>query len=189
MSDRFEQLLVEHCSPALAGRKPANLFFFRAENAAELCCKVSFWNKELSKQGIGVRIIKGCRKSGRYLIYLYRRDWMNRILSESEVLEFLSDCGYNTVDGSYEILRQLSGRLCLKSDFPHELGIFLGYPLSDVKGFITNHGQNYTYSGHWKSYGDPNEAKRLFGEYKRCTERYKKLFNSGVSISELVVAA
>ena len=113
---------------------------------------------------------------------------MNKILSDSEVLEFLSDCGYNTVDGSSEILRQLSGRLCLKSDFPHELGVFLGYPLSDVKGFIINHGQNNTYSGHWKSYGDPNEAKRVFDEYKLCTERCKQLFYSGVSISELAAA-
>ena len=50
-----------------------------------------------------------------------------------------------TVDG---FLRQLSNRLCLEHDFPHEIGIFLGYPLEDVVGFIENQGKNYTCSGY-----------------------------------------
>lgn len=189
MNGKFEQLLVEHCSPTLAGAKPANIFFYRADSAAELCGKVSFWNRELTRLGLRVRIMKGCRKTGQYLVYIYRENWLSGILSDEKIRDFLREMDYDTENGAGEILRQLARRLCLCSDFPHELGVFLGYPLADVKGFIINKGKNYTYSGHWKSYGDPNEAKRLFGEYKRCTERCRQLFANGVSISEMVIAA
>lgn len=189
MSSRFEQLVVEHCSPTLAGAKPANIFFYRAESSAEIASAVSFWNRELVKSGLRVRIMKGCCKSGQYLVYIYREEWLNSILSDGEVRAFLRETGYDVESSNSEILRQLSRRLCLCRDFPHELGVFLGYPLCDVKGFIINKGKNFTYSGLWKSYGDPDEAKRVFGEYKRCTERFKQLFAKGASISELVVAA
>lgn len=189
MNGRFEQLVVEHCSPTLAGAKPANIFFYRAQSTAEICSAVSFWNRELLKRGLRVRIMKGCCKTGRYLVYIYRENQINSILSDSEVRDFLRETGYDVSQNNGEILRQLSHRLCLCRDFPHELGVFLGYPLSDVKGFILNKGKNFTYSGLWKSYGDPDEAKRLFSEYKRCTERCKQLFANGASISELVCAA
>ena len=35
-----------------------------------------------------------------------------------------------------ELLAQLAERLCCEQDFPHEIGVFLGYPLADVIGFI-----------------------------------------------------
>ena len=46
--------------------------------------------------------------------------------------------------------------------FPHEIGVLLGYPAEDVKGFVVNEGKNYLYSGYWKVYGDLSEAKQLF---------------------------
>ena len=41
--------------------------------------------------------------------------------------------------------------------FPHEIGIFLGYPLADVAGFIRNKGRNCKCIGTWKVYGDAFE--------------------------------
>ena len=39
------------------------------------------------------------------------------------------------------------------ADFPHEIGVFLGYPLEDVVGFIRHRGKCFTCCGCWKSYG------------------------------------
>ena len=58
-------------------------------------------------------------------------------------LAFLESCGYESGDTDF-LLKQLSGRLCLEQDYPHEIGLFLGYPLADVVGFIENRGWNYT---------------------------------------------
>lgn len=42
-------------------------------------------------------------------------------------------------------------------NFPHEIGIFLGYPLDDVIGFIEH--KPYYLVGDWKVYQNVNEAK------------------------------
>ena len=90
---------------------------------------------------------------------------------------------------SWLTLRQLSRRLCCSAEFPHEIGIFLGYPLHDVVGFIENRGQNFTCCGCWKSYGDPDAAQKHFDQLSKCTAVYLRLFHSGTPILKLAVAA
>lgn len=189
MQNEFTKLMIEHCSPALAGVKPANMFHCNVSDVGRLCSEVSYWNRELMKYGIRVRIMKGCCKSREFLIYVYRVEWLKSILKLKSVTEFLSFEGYSIDIGGDEILRQLSKRLCLKKDFPHEIGVFLGYPLYDVKKFIEHKGRNYTFCGCWKAYGDPKTAKKNNDMYKKCTEVYKRLFANGTPIEKLVVAA
>ena len=74
-------------------------------------------------------------------------------------------------------------------DFPHEIGVFLGYPLGDVEGFIANRGRNFTCCGCWKSYGDPDAARRHFAQLNKCTAVYLRLFHSGTPVLKLAVAA
>ena len=80
-------------------------------------------------------------------------------------------------------------RLCCSAEFPHEIGVFLGYPLSDVVGFIENSGRNFTCCGCWKAYGDPQAAQRHFAQLRKCTAVYLRLFHSGTPILRLAVAA
>ena len=54
-----------------------------------------------------------------------------------------------SVDGAIEWLRM---RLASGDGFPHEIGLFLGYPVEDVLGFIENAGQNCKCCGCWKVY-------------------------------------
>lgn len=51
-------------------------------------------------------------------------------------------------------------------DFPHEIGLFLGYPLEDVKGFIENKADSSKCSGCWKVYGNEQKALKLFEKYE-----------------------
>lgn len=53
-------------------------------------------------------------------------------------------------------------------EFPHEIGIFLGYPLEDVDGFITHQGENCKLCGCWKVYGNVEQARRTFANYEKC---------------------
>ncbi|MDR0758852.1 MAG: DUF3793 family protein [Treponema sp.] len=62
------------------------------------------------------------------------------------------------------------------SQFPHEVGIFLGYPADDVLGFVEHNGQNYKLCGYWKVYGDVERAKACFRQYDECRERIQTLF-------------
>mgnify|MGYP000134922409 FL=1 len=176
MERLFEEVFVEVCAPTLRGIKPSNLFRYQPQNRDKLLEALDFWNRELEPSGLQVRALKECSRTG-------------AVLGKISVQHFLKKSGYQmqkTVDG---FLKQLSNRLCLEHDFPHEIGIFLGYPLEDVVGFIENQGKNYTCSGYWKTYGDPQEAKRRFDSYRECTEVCREKYRQGTPIIQLVKAA
>ena len=82
------------------------------------------------------------------------------------------------------LLRRLTACPC----FPHEIGLFLGYPLEDVRGFMENCGRNYRLCGCWKVYGDPEAALRCFARYRKCARLYLQRYTEGHSLSRLTVA-
>lgn len=86
-------------------------------------------------------------------------------------------------------LRRLQERLAVQDDFPHEIGVFLGYPVEDVVGFIENAGQNCKCCGCWKVYCDECTAMRTFAKFRKCRDVYKRLWQEGRSILQLTVAA
>ena len=73
--------------------------------------------------------------------------------------------------------------------FPHEIGLFLGYPLPDVLGYIQNRGKNSKLCGAWQVYGDAAEAERSFRRFRKCSELYKRRYNGGESLMQLTVSA
>ena len=122
------------------------------------------------------------------MVYVYRQDWVVQILNQAGHREFLRKEGYR-LTGIEGMLEQLSQRLCLEADYPHEIGVFLGYPLEDVVGFIENRGWNYTCCGYWKVYGDAEAAKRCFARYKACTEKLRSMYDQGIPLMGMIVAA
>ena len=184
---RFESTLVEQCAHTLAGIKPGSLFRITGDTLQELRQAVDTWDRQLAGAGIRVIILKECPVSKACMIYLYRPGWLRGILRSRDIQTFLQREGYRVTD-EMGMLAQLSRRLCVEERYPHEIGVFLGYPLEDVVGFIENRGWNYTCCGYWKVYGDPEPAKRRFEGYRACTERCKRCYAEGVSITELVSA-
>lgn len=73
-------------------------------------------------------------------------------------------------------------------DFPHEVGLFLSYPPEDVKGFINHCANDFKCAGLWKVYGNEEKARSLFAKYKKCTEIYCALWQSGSKLEQLAVA-
>ena len=167
----------------------ASLFCIFTDRPDQLYRRVFEWNRLLGASGITVRILKFCKRNSSFLIYVYRPKLLWDVLSRTEILDFLFGMGYETVSNPDRLLKQLSCRLCLNQEFPHEIGAFLGYPLTDVIGFIEHKGRDFTFSGCWKSYGDPVEAQKRFSLYRKCTSVYQKMFENGTPIERLAVAA
>lgn len=139
MERNFETVMIEQCAPVLAGLKPAGLFRYETRDCADLAARVHRWNDQLGEKGLKVRVLKGCAQTHRYLIYVYRESRLRQVLADEAVREFLQREGYAMPEDASDcdgMLRQLSRRLCCEADFPHEIGVFLGYPLTDVVGFI-----------------------------------------------------
>ena len=181
MERNFETVMIEQCSPVLAGLKAAGLFRYETSDCKDLAERVRGWNARLGEKGLRVRVLKGCVRSHRYLVYVYRESRLREVLADENVRAFLAQEGYTlSEDGDCEpLLRQMAQRLCCEAEFPHEIGLFLGYPLGDVIGFIENHGQNCLCSGVWKVYTNPEAAAGAFRKFSKCTRVYRRLFFGG----------
>lgn len=100
------------------------------------------------------------------LVLIYRRELVARALCCEEACALLSEYGYplGDVDACLECLRK---KYC--TGFPHEIGVFLGYPPEDVRGFIENRqAQKLSYPCCWKVYGNAEEAVCRFRKYKQA---------------------
>ncbi len=188
MNRSFEWTLVEQGAPTLAGEKPASFFRYQSDGVAAIRRAVGQWDCALRPLGLRVRILAECPDAHACTILLYRPAWLESLLADPARRAFLAQRGYEGGDLP-GLLRQLSARMCPGREYPHEIGVFLGYPLEDVIGFIENRGWNYTCCGCWKAYGDPVAARRCFARFRACTEHYKRRFAQGDSILQLVVAS
>ena len=186
ISRTFEAVLVRQCAPTLAGMKPGSIFCFNHSPLEVSRQKVCQWNKQLEPFGLTVQILLERPGSSSVIVFVYRRDRLEQMLSDDAYQSFLAQAGYErtNLDG---LLEQLSYRLRTQPEFPHEIGVFLGYPLRDVIGFIENHGRNFTCCGFWKSYGDPAEMQVCFACYRRCIQTYVAMFEQGIPIERLAV--
>lgn len=183
----IDKALVMHCSPTLAGLKSANIFNYSFTCADQLLTELDSFRNALRPKGVSLRILRIC--GDRALIYVYRRDKVQDELRKPDVFNFLSKYGYET-DRIDDCIDRLAGRITSQLDFPHEIGLFLGYPLADVIGFIENKGQNCRCTGCWKVYCNECEARKQFAKFDKCKAIYCDLFNRGLrGIEQLTVAA
>lgn len=182
----LEEALVEHCSPTLAGVKAGNMFRYVAHRSENIRTLIRDCEKEMSKD-IKISILKYCMKTSSYLLYVYREKQLEEIFSDTDICNFMDKYSYCSCHTHRCYISRLTERMLCEDDFPHEVGIFLGYPLCDVIGFIENRGKNYTCCGLWKSYCNPNEAELRFERIRICSRIYKKMFRQGVRLKELTV--
>ena len=73
-----------------------------------------------------------------------------------------------------------------KKDFPHELGLILGYPPEDVEGFVSQQGKNSLYTGYWKVYKDTEAKKALFDRFEYAKEILIHLLSCGIGMKEII---
>jgi len=94
----------------------------------------------------------------------------------------------STGHDAHELVAQLASRLCASNSFPHEIGLFLGYPPEDVDGFVKHKGLHCKHCGCWKVYGNVGRAKALFGQYAICRKACLGCMNQGMTLDQLVTA-
>ena len=182
----LEKYLVEQCAPTLASLKTGTMFGVIEDDVQALTRQVAEWQAMLAPKGLVLTILRYRR--GRALIYMGRVSQLERDLSSPGAEELLGRCGYER-SGPGRAISRLRERVCGCESFPHEIGLFLGYPLDDVLGYIRNKGKNSKCTGYWQVYGDEREAVRRFESYRKCSEVYVRLWNSGRSVQQLTVAS
>ena len=177
---KIELQLVLQCAPTIAGLKTSNLLIV----PKDLEDKVRL---VLRHSGLlGYRLVYDKK---RVVFLVFNRNMLMSYLAKAEVRDFLVKYGYRTdafgVCLSFFQKRYEAYVHCRK-DFPHEMGIFLGYPLQDVEGFIESGGDNFLLSGYWKVYSDEAKARRLFEKFDIVKDDMVRMVSKGCSIKSIV---
>ena len=181
MSDAF---LVEHCAPTFAGLKTGNLFRISYADIEVFREELRRLNGILKKKGLRAVPVRMTAEFA--LVYLYRPDFLKRDLGCEEAARLLTSLGYEpqSVNRSVAFLARMMRE---KEVFPHEVGLFLGYPPEDVLGFMKSSREGVKCVGCWKVYGDEARARAAFWRFQRCREVFEENVQRGRKLEALIV--
>ncbi len=179
-----EQVLIDQCSPTLAGLKTGNMFPVSTEPGQDICDEVRRLNRLLGAKGIRVVLLKETDKKA--LLYLYRPDLLERDLGRPEARRILMENGYSC-GSTGKCIAQLIRHMAEDDHFPHEVGLFLGYPPEDVESFMRDSRRGVKCTGCWKAYGNEEEARKTFARFRKCRDVYRRELSKGRSLLQLTV--
>ena len=184
---KFEGLLGYHCAPTFSGLKAASMLTVKKSAFDDVYSLLKKYRPCLSCKGIASVCLK--EDKDYVLMLFYREAELANILSRREVKSILKRFGYPVGGTVIQLLSYLIIRIntCQKG-FPHEVGLFLGYPPKDVLGFIEHKGHDYAYCGYWKVYSNEQETKKLFQVYTECTKAFCRRLEAGEEIEKLLMA-
>jgi hypothetical protein len=161
---KIEVFIRWAAGPFIADIRPAALVFIPGSNnlagiwretGADLC---SSW-------GISSLTLREGRRG--ILVLLYRRRQLMKKAMTGAAARYLMSLAYPVESGLEACMDHLKTHFDNMENtkfFPHEIGVFLGYPLGDVIGFCSG---QYCASdggcrGYWKVYHRQEKAKRTF---------------------------
>ncbi|MBP5242537.1 MAG: DUF3793 family protein [Clostridia bacterium] len=176
----MEYALGAYCGITFAGIKTASLVRVKRSELNCLGCLAKFFRRK----GFGFVVLKMDKE--RALLYVYNVKKLKKVLLDKENKAFLTEQGYCYKD-EREAIGQLKERL-EQEEFPHEIGIFLGYPLEDVKGFINHPCEGVQAVGCWKVYANAEEKQKLFERFRRCSASICCKMQGGKSLMEIFEA-
>ncbi|MBP5231873.1 MAG: DUF3793 family protein [Planctomycetes bacterium] len=103
----------------------------------------------------------------RALVLFYHPGALTRALAAPACRALLARLGYPAGGGAGELLACLESRFRDPGRFPHEVGLFLGYPAKDVEGFLTKRQRPRAGKTPWVVYGDAQESYRRIAAFRR----------------------
>ncbi len=176
----IETQLALQCAPLITGLKISNLLIIPATERSLV---------KVILERSGISFFRLLATSEKIVYLLFKREKLESYLMKRDVQEMLHGEGYEDLRMGM-VLRRFQIRyeeyMSDGDSFPHEMGLLLGYPTEDVKGFIENEGKNFLYNGYWKVYGNMNEKVELFKRYDTAKETIIQLLSKGVGIVHII---
>ncbi len=172
--------LIDKGAAVLKGCRESSMFFVNNCELPELIFEL-----RLAKLDIYVLY----RDRNRSLVFIYRQQELARHLSCRETRNYLRHCGYEG-DLLFGYLPRLRKRVSKyyrgEMEFPHEVGVFLTYPICDVEGFVKYQGRQCLFSGYWKIYDNLSQTLSRFADFDRARKEAMEEWLEGKSLCEIV---
>ena len=171
--DYILDLLACQCMPTLLKLKPASLITVDKRRICDMQEFDTILRYYLSQYLCSPMIFQ--ETESRMYLFLYNEQLLWLSMSTGMRQAFLERYGYgidqNQLGASISQLGNKYRNYWVSGEFPHEIGIFMGYPLADVEGFIRNHGKNYVLCGMWKVYERVKVAEAAFSAFHQIKSR------------------
>jgi hypothetical protein len=161
--DEIRRVIVNHLSPVIMGCKPAALFTLQT---TDVCCSLA----DTLPRGLDLMVLR--KSENGLLVFVFEKALLEKTMAGRAAGNILAARGYPSGGPVAAVLSRLKKRFS-GDVFPHEIGLFLGYPAADVLGFVEHGGRDYKLCGYWKVYGNVRQALRRFRQYDECRERLK----------------
>lgn len=171
----FMSTLAYHLAPVIRCKKASTILTFNRYNRDMYSLwqryryeyvansPISFYELKRTEEGVSVLFFIPCN--------------LLSALKADEHAGFLQSYGYNKAEHIAPYLKRLKERY--EDGCPHEIGLFLGVPLKDVKSFINNNGKNYLFCGYWKVYHRMRDNLEIFEDYDKAKLKVIKEVNNG----------
>ncbi len=179
----IKNFLIYNTSLVIAKVKPAATITFKK-------CNRNLYNNWCSIgkafiKSIGLDFIELRESDDSIVVLIYNHSLLEKYIGKEGNKEFLVGLGYSEDGTIVEYLNVLTNRY-KEFNCPHELGIFLGIPINDVKDFMNCNDKKCLLCGYWKVYNDCISAKRIFQYYDQVKEYTADSISKGIEGSTLV---
>lgn len=184
--DDFEfllSLIISIAAPTLKNHKTASLITFHRNNRNVNEVWTKYKNKVKKKLNINFFELK--KDKDKVAVLFYNKEMLKLSIKDKSNINFLKRFGYNEEMDIYKCLKLLRERY--KYMCPHEIGIFLGYPIEDVLTFIDCPNTKCKMIGYWKVYHDVEKAKAIFDRYDSIKNKAIETMINGIKPTDLII--
>lgn len=179
--------LVFQCSEVLTGVKPANLLAL--PNKKRSCGRnlYQLWQKYHEQLAVTLDYLtfKVLRQNDdSVLLFCFNHTQLEEHLSHNGIRVLLAKSGYDINQDTNNLINELAKRASSSKGFPHEIGLFIGYPAKDVAAFMGLAKLPFTCQGPWKVFGCPKKSMALASRHKSCRKLVKNMLEHCTSVNE-----
>lgn len=172
MLDKEANKILKLIGATILGIKPAELINVKIGSGFEECKKILINYPE-----IHYLKIKRLKLEPRIQTFFYHQSLLTEIFRKKANKRFLIEMGYDPTNKLGENLEILKMRL-REDNFPHEIGLFLGYPLKDVLGFMGKFSLELVKVKGWRYYGSISISEKHYNNYYFAKNYFKEVMES-----------
>jgi len=154
-------VILYSVAPTLAGHKASSIITLSKNNRNLYLLWEKYKRGFLLECGVDFFEIKNGNNA--VTIIFYNRKRLEQAIYQEKNMRFLRKYGYSSSVSLQDNLKILKCRF--QEKFPHEIGIFLGFPLEDVICFMEYPHKQCIFCGYWKVYNNPEIARQKFLRY------------------------
>ncbi len=167
--DRETVRLLESIGATLMGVKPASLINVHSDQCVKLC-KTHF----VCGGPVACVIVKATQEKTQ--LFFYHQGCLQAVLADAVNRLFLMRLGYPEQGTADQYVRILIQRM-RGTPFPHEAGLFFGYPIKDVCGFM-GAPIRYRKTMGWRMYGDTRVSEIIYERYKNARSAVRRMLRA-----------